>query len=114
MLFFPDLSWQYSSEAQPGGVGVLVGATAAAMVTVWFTRFLSRQAGLWEDASVGVAFTTLFAVWVLLVTISGSRVDLDPGCVLYGILSLCLLILWICTGGKFHELFCQHHSCYCS
>ena len=74
--------------AQPGGVGVLVGATAAAMVTVWFTRFLSRQAGLWEDASVGVAFTTLFAAGVLLVTISGSRVDLDPGCVLYGILEL--------------------------
>ena len=74
--------------AQPGGVGVLLGATAAAMVTVWFTRFLYRQAGLWEDASVGVSFTTLFAAGVLLVTISGSRVDLDPGCVLYGILEL--------------------------
>jgi len=74
--------------AQPGGIGVLVGATAAAMVTVWFTRFLYRQAGLWEDASVGVSFTTLFAAGVLLVTISGSRVDLDPGCVLYGILEL--------------------------
>ena len=47
--------------AQPGGIGVLFGATAAAMVTVWFTRFLCSQAGLWEDASVGVSFTTLFA-----------------------------------------------------
>ena len=74
--------------AQPGGIGVLVGATAAAMVTVWFTRFLYHQAGLWEDASVGVSFTTLFAAGVLLITISGSRVDLDPGCVLYGILEL--------------------------
>ena len=74
--------------AQPGGIGVLVGATAAAMVTVWFTRFLYRQARLWEDASVGVSFTTLFAAGVLLVTISGSRVDLDPGCVLYGVLEL--------------------------
>jgi manganese/zinc/iron transport system permease protein len=74
--------------AQPGGIGVLFGATAAAMVTVWFTRFLYRQAGLWEDASVGVSFTTLFAAGVLLVTLSGSRIDLDPGCVLYGILEL--------------------------
>ena len=74
--------------AQPGGIGVLFGATAAAMVTVWFTRFLYRQARLWEDASVGVSFTTLFAAGVLLVTISGSRVDLDPGCVLYGVLEL--------------------------
>ncbi|HBU38702.1 MAG TPA: hypothetical protein DEB70_12995 [Planctomycetaceae bacterium] len=74
--------------AQPGGIGVLFGATAAAMVTVWFTRFLCRQAGLWDDASVGVSFTTLFAAGVLLVTLSGSRIDLDPGCVLYGILEL--------------------------
>ena len=74
--------------AQPGGLGVLFGATVAAMSTVWFTQFLFRQAGLWEDASVGVAFTTLFAAGVLLVTVSGSRVDLDPGCVLYGILEL--------------------------
>ena len=74
--------------AQPGGVGVLIGATLAAMVAVWFTQFLYRQAGLWEDASVGVSFTTLFAAGVLLVTLSGSRVDLDPGCVLYGILEL--------------------------
>ena len=63
--------------AQPGGIGVLFGATAAAMVTVWFTRFLCSQAGLWEDASVGVSFTTLFAAGVLLVTLSGSRIDLD-------------------------------------
>ena len=54
---------------------------AAAMVAVWFT-VLYRQAGLWEDASVGVSFTTLFAAGVLLVTLSGSRVDLDPGCAL--------------------------------
>ena len=74
--------------AQPGGVGVLLGATVAAMTTVWSTRFLFRHAGLWEDASVGVAFTTLFAAGVLLITVSGSRVDLDPGCVLYGILEL--------------------------
>ena len=74
--------------AQPGGIGVLFGATAAAMVTVWFTRFLCSQAGLWEDASVGVSFTTLFAAGVLLVTLSGSRIDLDPGCVLYGILEM--------------------------
>ncbi len=74
--------------AQPGGIGVLFGATAAAMVTVWFTRFLCSQAGLWEDASVEVSFTTLFAAGVLLVTLSGSRIDLDPGCVLYGILEL--------------------------
>ena len=73
---------------RPGDLGVLVGATAAALLTVGLTEFFHRQAGVAEDAAVGVAFTTLFALGVLLVTVSGSRIDLDPGCILYGILEL--------------------------
>lgn len=73
---------------RPGDLSVLVGATVAALVTVALTRFFQRQGGLAEDAGTGVAFTTLFAIGVLLVTISGSRIDLDPGCILYGILEL--------------------------
>ncbi len=74
--------------ARPGDPAVLVGATVAALVTVGLTRLVHRQGGVAEDASVGVAFTTLFAIGVLLVTVSGSRIDLDPGCILYGILEL--------------------------
>ena len=92
--------------AQPGGVGVLLGATVAAMSTVWSTRFLFRHAGLWEDASVGVTFTTLFAAGVLLITVSGSRVDLDPGCVLYGILELVPFDTVSCVRVGSSEGFC--------
>lgn len=73
---------------RPGGPLVLLGAVAAALLTVGLTQLVHRQAGLAEDAGIGVAFTTLFAVGVLLVTVSGSRIDLDPGCILYGILEL--------------------------
>lgn len=73
---------------RPGGLLVLLGAAAAALLTVGLTRLFQRQAGIAEDAGVGVAFTTLFAAGVLLVTVSGSRIDLDPGCMLYGILEL--------------------------
>ena len=73
---------------RPGDLSVLLGATVAALITVGLTRFFQRHGGLAEDAGTGVAFTTLFAVGVLLVTISGSRIDLDPGCILYGILEL--------------------------
>ncbi len=73
---------------RPGGLLVLLGATVAALVTVGLTHLFRSQAGLAEDAGVGVAFTTLFAIGVLLVTVSGSRIDLDPGCILYGILEL--------------------------
>ena len=73
---------------RPGGPLVLLGAVVAALLTVGLTQLFHRQAGLAEDAGVGVAFTTLFAAGVLLVTVSGSRIDLDPGCILYGILEL--------------------------
>ncbi|NDH95623.1 MAG: hypothetical protein EBZ13_14060, partial [Planctomycetia bacterium] len=56
---------------RPGGPLVLLGAVVAALLTVGLTQLFHRQAGLAEDAGVGVAFTTLFAAGVLLVTVSG-------------------------------------------
>ncbi|MGL5097820.1 MAG: metal ABC transporter permease, partial [Planctomycetia bacterium] len=45
-----------------------------------------RFGGVPEDASLGVVFTTLFAIGVLLMTQGAANVDLDPGCVLYGLI----------------------------
>lgn len=73
---------------RPGGLLVLVGAAAAAVVTVWLVQLLRRESGLADDAGTGVVFTTLFALGVVLVTAAASRIDLDPGCILYGILEL--------------------------
>ncbi len=71
---------------RPGGPLVIVGAVAAALVTVWLTQVLRDGVGVAEDAGAGVVFTTLFALGVVLVTAAASRIDLDPACVLYGIL----------------------------
>ena len=73
---------------RPGGLLVLVGAVAAALVTVLLVQVLRREGGLADDAGTGVAFTTLFALGVVLVTAAASRIDLAPGCILYGILEL--------------------------
>ena len=73
---------------RPGGLLVLVGAVVAALLTVWLTQMLRTEGGLAEDAGAGVAFTTLFALGVVMVTAVASRVDLDPDCVLHGVLEL--------------------------
>lgn len=73
---------------RPGGPLVIVGAVVAALVTVWLTQVLRDGVGVAEDAGAGVVFTTLFALGVVLVTAAAARIDLDPGCVLYGILEL--------------------------
>jgi len=71
-----------------GGPLVLAGAVAAALVTVGLTRGLHAAVGLAEDAGSGVVFTTLFAIGIVLVSLLASRVDLDPDCVLFGVLEL--------------------------
>lgn len=73
---------------KPGGPLVIAGAVVAALLTVWLTHVLRGQVGLAEDASTGVVFTTFFSFGVILITAVASQVDLDPACVLYGILEL--------------------------
>jgi manganese/zinc/iron transport system permease protein len=38
------------------------------------------------DAAIGVTFTSLFAVGVILISQFASEVDLDLDCVLYGVI----------------------------
>jgi len=73
---------------RPGGPFVLAGAVGAALLAVWLTNRFRDGAGLGEDAAAGVAFTTLFALGVVMITAAASRIDLDPACVLYGVLEL--------------------------
>jgi len=37
-----------------------------------------------QDAAIGIAFTSLFAMGVILISLFASKVDLDQECVLYG------------------------------
>ncbi|MFM7109256.1 MAG: metal ABC transporter permease [Planctomycetaceae bacterium] len=73
---------------RPGGPLVFAGAMAAALLTVWLTRVLRSAAGLADDAGAGVAFTALFALGIVIVSTAGARRDLDPSCVLHGVLEL--------------------------
>ncbi len=84
----PGIVLAVLAGGRPGGPAVFLGAVAAALATAWLTDLLHSRAGLAEDAGTGVAFTTLFAIGVVLVTALASRIDLDPACVLYGILEL--------------------------
>ncbi|GGD66391.1 metal ABC transporter permease [Paenibacillus nasutitermitis] len=62
---------------------MLLGAAALGLVTVFLIQ-LFQQSGVQSDASIGVVFTALFAVGVVLVSMYTSKIDLDLDCVLYG------------------------------
>jgi ABC-type Mn2+/Zn2+ transport system permease subunit len=65
---------------------MFLGALVMGLLTSLLTQSLSSLGKVPEDASMGVVFTSLFAIGVILITNVASRVDLDPGCVLYGLI----------------------------
>jgi manganese/zinc/iron transport system permease protein len=64
---------------------MLLGAAVMGVLTTVFIDFLNRSIRIQQDASIGTAFTFLFAVGVLLIAFfAGTNTDLDQECVLYG------------------------------
>ncbi len=67
------------------GVGAMVlGAVVAAWVTHGLIELISRHSRLKQDAAIGIAFSTLFALGVILIAVFADKVDLDQDCVLNG------------------------------
>ena len=65
-------------------VTMLIGAGLIGILTTFMIEFLHTKARLQTDASIGVTFTWLFAVGVVLISMFAGKVDLDQDCVLYG------------------------------
>lgn len=63
---------------------VLVGAAATGVLTTVLIELLHKKAHLQEDASIGITFTWLFALGVILISSYTGQLDLDQECVLYG------------------------------
>jgi manganese/zinc/iron transport system permease protein len=63
---------------------MLLGAGIIGVLTTFLIEFLHKKAKLQTDASIGVIFTFLFAVGVVLISLFAGKVDLDQDCVLYG------------------------------
>jgi manganese/zinc/iron transport system permease protein len=62
---------------------MMLGAAAIGLITVFLIQ-LFHQSGVQSDASIGVVFTALFAIGVVLISMFTSHIDLDLDCVLYG------------------------------
>ncbi|MER2190728.1 MAG: metal ABC transporter permease [Solibacillus sp.] len=65
------------------GISMFIGAALAGLLTAFLVQYL-RSSGIQEDAAIGIIFTTLFAVSVLLVTLYAGNVHLDVEHVLMG------------------------------
>lgn len=62
---------------------MMLGASVIGLITVFLIQMF-HQSGVQSDAAIGVVFTALFSIGVVLVSIYTRQVDLDLDCVLYG------------------------------
>jgi manganese/zinc/iron transport system permease protein len=58
------------------GISMLIGALIVGLLTAFFVQLL-HQSGVQVDAAIGVVFTALFAVGVILISLFADRVHLD-------------------------------------
>jgi manganese/zinc/iron transport system permease protein len=65
---------------------MFIGATLIGLFSTFLIQTLSRGGRLRNEAAIGVTFTTLFAIGVVLISRYAANVDLDLDCVLYGVI----------------------------
>ncbi|CAM3611827.1 MULTISPECIES: metal ABC transporter permease [Saccharibacillus] len=79
----PGIAIAFLMSGTRDSMWMLLGATAFGLLTVFLIQSL-QTSGLQSDASIGIVFTALFAVGVLLISLNAQHIDLDLDCVLFG------------------------------
>lgn len=69
---------------------MFVGAAVVGVLTAVFTQWINRLGRVEKGAAMGVVFTTLFAIGLILIRRASAldHVDIDPACVLHGAIEL--------------------------
>lgn len=80
----PGIAIAFLLTGSRGSTAMFAGALAAGVVTTLLIELIHRKSRIKHDSAIGIAFTTLFAIGVIIISIFAGQVDLDQECVLYG------------------------------
>ncbi|MCA9291287.1 MAG: metal ABC transporter permease [Phycisphaerales bacterium] len=80
----PGLVAAFLISGSRDSLTMFIGATVVGVLTALLTQAIHRLGRVDEGASMGVVFTTLFAIGIVLLVQNAEGIDLDPDCVLYG------------------------------
>src|SRR3989344_1061753 len=80
----PGLAVAFLFSGSRGSLPMFIGALAAGVLTTILIELIHRQSRVKQDAAIGITFSTLFAIGVILICLFADKVDLDQECVLYG------------------------------
>jgi len=84
----PGIAIAFLATGSRGPGWMLLGAMGAAAALAAMSVWLRSAGRLERGAALGVTYTTLFAIGVLLASGAARTVDIDPSCVLFGSLEV--------------------------
>jgi len=84
----PGIAVGFLLSGSRTSAALFAGAVVSGIVTAVFTQWVTRFGRVDRGAAMGIVFTTLFAIGLILIVRAADHVDLDPGCVLYGAMEL--------------------------
>ncbi len=80
----PGIAIAFLIAHSRSSIAMFLGALVAGVVTTVIIEAIHKKSRVKQDAAIGIAFTSLFALGVILISLYASKVDLDQECVLYG------------------------------
>ncbi len=102
----PGLAIGYLLTGERTSVWLFIGAVLTGLLTAFFTTWINRNAKVEHGASMGIVFTSLFAIGLILMVGAAGNVELDASCVLFGAIELTPLdVAWqVSLGGVVLEI----------
>jgi manganese/zinc/iron transport system permease protein len=95
----PGIVLAYLITGTKDSLAIMIGAVFAGVLSTLIIDVLHQRLNLRTDTSIGIAFTWLFALGVILLSAFAGQVDLDQECVLYGDIALVPFDLYFDASG---------------
>ena len=84
----PGLAAAFWITGSRSSLAMFIGAAVVGVLTAVFTQWIHTLGKVDRGASMGVVFTTLFAIGLIMIDHVAHDTDLDANCVLYGMIDL--------------------------
>lgn len=80
----PGIALAFLLTGARASMAFFIGAIIAGVITVVLIEFIQKHSKIKFDAAMGLVFSSLFALGVIIITFFSDHIDLDTDCVLYG------------------------------
>ena len=80
----PGIVIAFLISSSRASIIALIGAAAVGLLVTASVNWLKNKANMPGDSAIGVSYTTLFAIGIILISQFANNVELDQECVLFG------------------------------